>query len=111
MKLFVVLLTAPDREVAENLANALVEERLAACVNLVGGVTSIYRWEGSTVRAEEVVLIAKTGEDRVEALIARVAELHPYDVPEALALPVTHGHRPYIEWAEDASRPGPTEAP
>lgn len=94
----VVLVNCPDRAHAEKLARALVEERLAACVNLLGGVRSIYRWQGAVEEAEEVACLIKTTRDRFEALRARVVELHPYEVPEVIALEVALGHAPYLEW-------------
>lgn len=94
----VVLTTAPDRETAERLGRALVEERLAACANVLPGVTSIFRWRGAVERADEVLVVLKTPADRVGALVERVAALHPYDVPEALALAVEAGHGPYLDW-------------
>jgi periplasmic divalent cation tolerance protein len=94
----VVLMTAPDRATAEALAERVVGERLAAGASLVPGLTSIYWWEGRVQRAEEVLLLLKTQADRVPALIARAAELHPYDVPEVLALPVDAGFGPYLDW-------------
>ena len=100
-----VLVTAPDRDVAERLASALVEERLAACANLLPGVTSVFRWEGEVQRAEEVLLILKTTEDRLDALTARVEDLHPYDVPEVLALPVRRGNDAYQAWVVGETRP------
>lgn len=94
----VVLVTAPGMEEAEALARALVEERGAACVNIVPGVVSLYRWEGAVQRDEEVLLVIKTTVDGAEDLKERVVALHPYDVPEVLVLPVTRGHRPYLDW-------------
>ena len=102
-ELRVVLVTAPDRETAERLGADLVEERLAACANLVPGVTSIYRWEGAVERDEEVLMVLKTRTERVGTLVRRVEELHPYDVPEVLALPVDAGHAPYARWVRDAT--------
>lgn len=96
-----VLMTAPDLDVAERLATTLVEARLAACANLVPGVTSIYRWEGAVERAQEVLLVLKTTTPRLAELMRRAAELHPYDVPEVLALPVEAGHAAYIRWVAD----------
>lgn len=101
-----VLMTAPDPEAADRLATALVEARLAACANLVPGVTSIYRWEGAVERAKEVLLVLKTTRQRLPALLERAAELHPYDVPEVLALPVEAGHVPYLRWVADETSPG-----
>jgi periplasmic divalent cation tolerance protein len=96
----VVLMTAPDRETAEELAEALVGERLAACANVLPGITSIYWWEGAVEKASEVLVVLKTAPDRVEALVERAAEIHPYDVPEVIALPVREGHGPYLTWVE-----------
>ncbi|MEE2665941.1 MAG: divalent-cation tolerance protein CutA [Myxococcota bacterium] len=93
----VVLVTAPER-VARELARALVGERLAACVNLVPGVRSIYRWQGEIEEDEEVLLVAKTQHDRVAALSQRVRELHPYDLPETLALSAAGGSAAYLAW-------------
>ena len=94
----VVLVTAPDEEVAGSLARALVTERLAACANLVPRVRSIYRWEGEVQDDPEVLIVLKTREDRCDALAARVRDLHPYDVPEVVVLPVGGGSRAYLEW-------------
>lgn len=94
----VVLVTAPSADEAAKLARALVEERLAACGNVLPGLRSIYRWEGAVQDEAEALLILKTPADRFEALRARVVELHPYDVPEVLALPVAAGHLPYLDW-------------
>lgn len=94
----VALITAPDLEVAARLARAFVEERLAACVNLVPGVRSIYRWEGKVEDDAEVLLVVKTHATRREALAARLRELHPYDVPELVFLAISAGSAPYLAW-------------
>ena len=101
----VVLVTAPDREVALQLARTLVEERLAACVNVVPGVASVYRWEGAVEQDEEILLVAKTRADRVTDLATRVRDLHPYDLPETLALPAAGGSEPYLSWVRTESTP------
>lgn len=93
-----VLVTAPDADTAARIARTLVEERLAACGNLVPGVRSIYRWEGAVHDEAEVLLVLKTTTGAVDRLRARVVELHPYSVPEVLALPVSAGHEPYLAW-------------
>lgn len=98
----VVLTTAPDRAVAESLATHVVEERLGACANIVPGVTSIYRWEGTLQRDTELLLLIKTTAGSVRALRDRIVELHPYDVPEVLSLPVAEGHGPYVNWVADS---------
>jgi len=95
-----VLTTAPDAAVASRLARTLVEEGLAACVNVLSGVRSVYRWEGSLHEEEEVLLIIKTQAARSQALAARIKDLHPYDVPEVVVLPVVGGNLPYLEWVE-----------
>lgn len=102
-----VLMTAPDPEEAERLATALVEARLAACANLVPGVTSIYRWQGAVERAEEVLLVLKTTGERLPELVERAVEMHPYEVPEVLALPVEAGHADYVRWVVDSTTAGP----
>ena len=90
---------------AERIARALVEERLAACVNIVPGAVSIYRWKGNVEREPELLLVIKTMEDRVEALKARLVELHPYDLPEVVVLPISSGHQPYLDWLAEQVQP------
>jgi periplasmic divalent cation tolerance protein len=94
----VALVTCPDEATGLTLARTLVEERLAACVNVTGAMRSIYRWQGEVEEAEERLLVLKARADRLEALAARLSELHPYDVPEFLVLPVERGLGPYLEW-------------
>ncbi|MDJ0850972.1 MAG: divalent-cation tolerance protein CutA [Myxococcota bacterium] len=101
----VVLVTAPDLEVARSLARDLVERRLAACVNVVPGIRSLYRWEGEVQEDDEVLLVVKTRADRGDALASRIRELHPYDVPEVLALPAAGGSEPYLRWLREESQP------
>jgi periplasmic divalent cation tolerance protein len=98
----VVLSTAPDTEVAQRIGTALVEERLVACANILNGVTSIYRWKGSVQKEHEVLMILKTTARGVEALRRRIVDLHPYDVPEVVALDVRDGHPPYLDWVVSA---------
>ena len=100
-----VLTTAPNTEVGGAIARTLVEERLAACVNVIPGVRSIYRWEGEVQDDPEVVLIIKTRADRCEALAARIKDLHPYDLPEVLVLPAVGGSAPYLAWIETETKP------
>jgi len=103
MNAYLVLVTAPP-DAGRELARKLVEERLAACVNQVPGIRSVYRWEGKLEEDEEVLLLIKTTGERLEALMKRVPELHPYRVPEVLALPVAQGHPPYLAWLAEATR-------
>ena len=100
-----VLTTAPNAEAGGVIARTLVEERLAACVNVIPGVRSIYRWEGEIQDDPEVVLIIKTQADRCEALAARIKDLHPYDVPEVLVLPAVGGSASYLDWVSTETKP------
>jgi periplasmic divalent cation tolerance protein len=94
----VVLVTVPDPGTAAELARALVEERLAACGNVLPGLRSIYRWEGRVHDEAEALLVLKTTRARFEALRQAVLRMHPYQVPEVIALPVEAGSAPYLAW-------------
>ena len=94
----VVLVTAPSTDEAARIGRALVDERLAACVNVLGGVRSIYRWRGAVHDEAEVLMIVKTTRPRFEALRERILALHPYDTAEVLALPVESGSERYLAW-------------
>jgi len=96
-----VWMTAPDLDVAESLSRTLVEERLAACANLLPGVVSVYRWEGAMQREAEVMMVLKTTGGRAQELARRAAELHPYEVPEVLTLPVVGGSDRYRAWVAE----------
>lgn len=98
--------TVASPEDAERIARALVEERLAACVNVVPGLVSFYRWKGKVERDDELLLVIKTMAGRLDELRGRLVELHPYEVPELVALPVEGGHPPYLAWlAESVESP------
>jgi periplasmic divalent cation tolerance protein len=99
----VVLVTAGSAEEGRRIGHALVEERLAACVNVVGPIRSIYRWEGAVEEAEEHLLMMKARSADVPALTARVRALHSYDVPEVVALPLTGGSEAYLAWLATAT--------
>jgi periplasmic divalent cation tolerance protein len=101
---FVVLVTMPTAERAAELARTLVDERLAACGNVVPGLRSIYRWEGKVVDEPEVLLVLKTTRARFDGLRDRVLALHPYEVPEVLALPVEAGSAAYLAWVGAETR-------
>jgi periplasmic divalent cation tolerance protein len=100
----VVLITAPKGKGVE-IARRIVEERLAACVNVVSGVTSIYWWEGKVNVDDEDLLIVKTRGDAVGALVRRVKEIHPYTVPEIIALDIVEGNPDYLRWVEEEVKP------
>lgn len=93
----VVLVTCPEAA-ARGLVTDLIEERLAACGNILPGVESIYRWQGAIERAEECLVILKTTAAEAGRLVERIPDLHPYEVPEVLVLPVTAGHAAYLDW-------------
>jgi periplasmic divalent cation tolerance protein len=95
--------TCPDASSATALAEALVGEGLAACVNRLPGVRSTYRWKGEVTTDSEELLLIKTTESRFVALKDRVLALHPYELPELIAVPVVHGHIAYLDWVRDAS--------
>jgi len=97
-EVLIALCTCPDTAAGERIAGALVGEGLAACVNLVPGVTSVYRWQGEVQRDAEVLLVIKTVRGRLDELTARVRELHPYELPEVIALAVTGGLPDYLQW-------------
>ena len=93
-----ILCTCPDDESASRIARALVEERLAACVNRLPGLTSVYRWQGQIEEDSEVLLLIKSRGGLFEALRTRLVALHPHEVPEVIALDIAAGHAPYLEW-------------
>ncbi len=96
--------TISGREAADALARALVEERVAACVNIVPNVTSVYRWQGQIETSEEFLLLVKTRADRVEKLRERLLDLHPYDVPEFVVFDVAEGSAGYLRWVASEVR-------
>jgi len=109
-ELRVGLCTAPDRESGLKLARVLVEERLAACVNVVPKVTSVYRWQGAVEENDEVLLVIKTAASvDMEKLKDRLLTAHPYDVPELLLLPVSYGLDKYLDWIAQSVHPAASE--
>ncbi|MFA7670121.1 MAG: divalent-cation tolerance protein CutA [Burkholderiaceae bacterium] len=100
----VALSNAPDMQLAKRIAHMLVEEYLAACVNLGTPCLSMYMWEGKLEGAEEVPMVIKTTRGQLPALTERLKQLHPYDVPELLVLPVLGGLQSYMEWVRAQAR-------
>jgi periplasmic divalent cation tolerance protein len=100
----VVLCTCPDEPTAERIARAVVAGELAACVNRVSGIRSTYRWKGALQDEPEVLLVIKTVQSRYQALEMRLKALHPYEVPEIIALPILAGSKPYLAWMADQVR-------
>ena len=97
-QVLIVLVTCPTVRAARRIGNTVVQRRLAACVNLVPGVESTFRWKGKVDHAREVLLVIKTTAARFEALRRAVVSLHPYDVPEVIGFPAQRGHTPYLRW-------------
>ena len=98
MEPLLIITNCPDEEVANAIALALVEEKLAACVNILPRVQSVYRWQGTVESASEIPLLIKTTSARYAALESRIRELHPYEVPEIIAVPITRGLPAYLNW-------------
>jgi periplasmic divalent cation tolerance protein len=104
MRAVVIHCSCPDDATAAAIATALVDERLAACVQRLPGIRSTYRWAGRVEHADEVLLLVKTRGDRIRAVFERVSQLHPHDVPELLALDVRDGAPAYLDWVFAQSR-------
>lgn len=100
----VVLCTAPDEATAQELAGTVLAEKLAACVTILPGATSLYYWEGKLEQEYEVQLLLKTDTAHLQALFASIKSHHPYQTPELLALPVTHGDYDYLSWLNASLR-------
>jgi len=94
----VVLVTTPSKDQAAAIANALVSERLAACVNIIDAIESVYRWEGKIVRDAEALMVIKTTDERYDDLERRVKELHSYSTPEVIAVKIERGSSDYLAW-------------
>jgi periplasmic divalent cation tolerance protein len=99
----IVLTNLPDRAAAVKLAHELVERRLAACVNVLAACTSVYRWKGAVETAQEVPLLIKTRSVLYDELEAAIVELHPYEVPEIIAVPVLRGLAEYLDWVGEGT--------
>jgi len=99
-----ILCTVPDRESALRLSEHLVEKGLAACVNITQPLTSVYRWQGRTETAEEQLLMIKTTQRLYAALETAILSLHPYELPEIIAVPVTQGLPGYLDWVEQCTK-------
>ncbi|XP_010540442.1 PREDICTED: protein CutA, chloroplastic [Tarenaya hassleriana] len=100
----VVYVTVPNREAGKKLANSIVQEKLAACVNIVPGIESVYQWEGKIQSDAEELLIIKTRQSLLDALTDHVKANHEYDVPEVIALPITGGSPQYLEWLKNSTK-------
>jgi periplasmic divalent cation tolerance protein len=103
MSAVIVLTNAPDRAVAEKIARMLVDEKLAACVNILGACSSVYRWQGKVETADEVPLLIKTRSEIYAEVETAIKRLHPYELPEIVAVPVAQGSAEYLEWINAAT--------
>ncbi|QOW19844.1 divalent-cation tolerance protein CutA [Lysobacter ciconiae] len=104
MSVLIAYCTCPDRASADTVADALVGERLAACVSQLPGVRSTYRWEGRVEHGQEVLLMIKTTRDQLDSLTVRVRALHPYELPELIAVEAVGGLAPYLDWVVEQTR-------
>jgi periplasmic divalent cation tolerance protein len=102
MENIVVNITCGNMEEAEKISKALVEEKLVACANILGGIKSIFWWEGKVERSPEVAVTMKTVRNNFDKVAARVRELHSYQVPEIIALPIVEGSKDYLQWIENS---------
>ncbi len=104
-EILLVLTNCPDEEVAGRIARALVDHRLAACVNQLAPVDSVYRWRGAVEEASEIPLLIKCTRSRYPAVEETIRQLHPYTVPEIIAVPVVAGFAPYLRWVDEETQP------
>jgi periplasmic divalent cation tolerance protein len=103
MSALIVFTNAPDRAVADKIARALVEQKLAACVNILATCGSIYRWQGAIETADEVPMLIKTRAELYPEVESAIKNLHPYELPEIVAVPVAHGSSEYLDWISAAT--------
>jgi periplasmic divalent cation tolerance protein len=103
MNALIVLTNAPDRALAAKIASTLVEQKLAACVNILGTCSSVYRWQGKIETADEVPLLIKTRAEIYPEVESAIKRLHPYELPEIVAVPVQYGSAEYLEWINSAT--------
>jgi periplasmic divalent cation tolerance protein len=96
-----VISTVPDRETGSNIGNVLVKSRLAACVNMIPGATSIYEWENEVCTEDELVLFIKTRESLFDKVREKILDIHPYEVPEVISVKIEEGHIPYLRWISE----------
>ena len=104
MEKIIVLITAASEDEAAKIGRTLVDEKLAACANIIPGIRSIYTWKGETCDDTECLMVVKTVAANFDALERRVRELHSYEVPEVIAIPIIKGSAPYLDWVEENTR-------
>ena len=104
MSAIVIYSTCPDIESAERISRHIVEQRMAACVNLIPGITSIYTWDGNSQRDPEVLLVMKSTKDRFDDIQNLRRDEHPYDLPELIAVAITESSPDYLEWIKQCTK-------
>ena len=104
MSAIVIYCTCPDIESAERISRHIVEQRMAACVNLIPGITSIYTWDGNIQRDQEVLLVIKSTKVRFDDIQNLISDEHPYDLPELIAVPITESSPDYLEWIKQCTK-------
>jgi len=97
-------ITAPDTDIAKKIGSHLIETRLAACVNIVPGMSSLYHWKGTVQEDFEVIILAKTTVQNQNELISCVTEMHPYECPCVIILPIMNGYQPFLQWIDEETR-------
>lgn len=102
-----IISSCPDRAVAEKIAHYLIDQKLAACVNITSPVTSIYRWEGVRESAEELMLLIKTPSEHYTLVESAIKQQHPYELPEIIAVPLERGEPQYLSWIDQCTNPAP----
>lgn len=100
----VILVTAANKKEARRIAKGLINSKLAACVNIIGGVESCFWWKGKIDSAKEVLLIIKSRKEKVLKVIRLVKSIHSYEIPEIISLPITAGFKPYLRWIDESLR-------
>lgn len=96
----IILCTSPDKESAEKIAHQLINDKIAACINILPGLTSIFRWQGKIETEQEHLLLIKTRKDRYQAVEKSIQTNHPYEIPEIIAIPIEKGLAEYMQWIE-----------
>ncbi|NOY67691.1 MAG: divalent-cation tolerance protein CutA [Gammaproteobacteria bacterium] len=99
----IILNTCPDMDTATNIANTLIDEGLAACVNIIPGLTSIYKWQGKLESGTEVLLMIKTRSGLYPQVESRIVSLHSYELPEIISVPIEHGLKAYLDWIDNST--------
>jgi len=100
----IVLITTKDKKEAVRIAKLLIKDKLAACVNIIGGLRSIFLWQGKVEQAKETLLIVKSRKDKFNKIVKLVKANHSYEVPEIVAIPIVNGFKPYLKWIDDSLR-------